>query len=201
MLVCIVWVAIVGDRLEWVACSDAEKCFGVHNPAAPGVMLMLVAHYHLMPWEYPWSGLQPKALLKYSWALLPPEVMLLSIGQDFTRDRNAVHGLCCSREIIDALLPETMLRSVACADAGDYVDVHDVCCCKKSCGGPWSLLPLTTKFKESCSCSDIHDCRPTVQKGSHRRLLGRTILNPPYSTTQNVRAKQETIKENFINLW
>lgn len=62
--------------------------------------------------------------------------MLLSIGQDFTRDRNAVHGLHCSRAIIDARLPETMLRSVACADAGDYVDVHDVCCCKKSCGGP-----------------------------------------------------------------
>lgn len=65
-----------------------------------------------------------------------PVVMLVSSGQDFTRDYDAVHGLCYSKELIDALPPETMLKPVAHADAEDYVDVHDVCCCKKSCGSP-----------------------------------------------------------------
>lgn len=78
-----------------------------------------------------------------------PVVMLVASGQDFTRDYDAVHGLCYSKELIDALPPETMLKPVAHADAEDYVDVHDVCCCKKSCESPWSLLPLTAKLKEA----------------------------------------------------
>ena len=96
--------------------------------------------------------------------------------------------------------PEAMLLSVATmmsevwAVAKGCFDARGLCCHQRPCWGLALVLMLETmwlsviraaadhKGQGSYFCSDIHDCRFTIEKEVHRRLLWRP-LPPPYPTS------------------
>lgn len=115
------------------------------------------------------------------WSLLPPEAMLMSV-------------ICAPLEghvDVCGLSLRDVMMVMACAVAEGNVDVCGLCYHQKTCGSPWSVLPLTVMFRKTSSAvvlmtadsqlrkRDIEgfcdDPQPHQKKQLRQELLKRTL--------------------------
>lgn len=155
---CCCWETCL-DLLFW--CSQA-LCWCQRPELPPKVLQMFVACAAV------WSHVDVWAVLPWmpysrEWPALSPEAILMYTVQ------NASKGLVW-----------------VCAPIVAGGNDHGLCCHQKPWGSPWIYAPIVSKEQGSYFCSDVVDCRCTIEKEGS----GKTSVTTPTQETNSLNGKQ-----------